>query len=105
MDNSTEKLIAELMAYAYAYRRPPYGREVAGTPELLEKAVSALKESSDGIAAMKNRYMDGMPVHYQGDDADDRIECPVCGYEVASNDDYDEIKPKHCPECGTKLIY
>lgn len=54
---------------------------------------------------MKKRYMEGIPVHYQGDDADDGIECPVCGYEVAQNDDYDYMKPKHCPECGTKLIY
>ena len=21
------------------------------------------------------------------------------------NDDYAEMRPKHCPECGTKLIY
>lgn len=100
-----EKLISTLTVYAKQYREPPYGREIDGTSELLEQAASALKEAIDGTAGMKNRYMDGMPVHYQGDDADDGIECPVCGYEVASNDDYDEIKPKHCPECGTKLIY
>lgn len=105
MDNSTKKLIADLTAYAHAYRRLPYGREVAGTPELLEKAASALKKASGCIAKMKKRYMDGMPVHYQGDDADDGSECPVCGYAVARNDDYDEMKPKHYPECGIKLIY
>lgn len=38
--------------------------------------------------------MDGIPVHYRGDDADDKIECPVCGYEVASNDDYGDMKAK-----------
>lgn len=37
MKNDIEKLIAELMTYAYAYRRPPYGRDVAGTPELLDR--------------------------------------------------------------------
>lgn len=31
--------------------------------------------------------------------------CPFCGYEVARNDDYEEMRPKHCPECGTKLTY
>ncbi len=33
------------------------------------------------------------------------IECPFCGYEVARNDDFDEIRPEHCPKCGTKLLY
>lgn len=51
------------------------------------------------------RFVDGMEVHRQGWDESDGIECPFCGYEVARNDDYDEIRPKHCPECGTKLIY
>lgn len=46
-----------------------------------------------------------LSVHYQGTDADDGIECPFCGYEVARNDDYIETRPKYCPECGTKLIY
>ena len=54
---------------------------------------------------LKHRYMDGMKVHYRGDDADDGIECPFCGYEVARNDDYSEMRPMHCQECGTKLIY
>ena len=46
-----------------------------------------------------------MNVNYQGDDADDGIECPVCKWEVARNDDYECVKPKHCPNCGTRLIY
>lgn len=49
--------------------------------------------------------MDGIPVDFEGDDADDEIQCPYCGYGVARNDDYADMKPKHCPECGTKLIY
>lgn len=44
-------------------------------------------------------------VNYQGDDEMDGIECPICKYEVARNDDYAEMRPKYCPECGTKLIY
>lgn len=51
------------------------------------------------------RFVDGMEVNRQGDDESDGIECPFCGYEVARNDDYPETRPKHCPECGTKLIY
>lgn len=105
MGRNIDKLIEKLMEYANTYRRPPYGREVDGTPELLEEAAGALKEAADSASKMKARYMDGIKVHYQGYDADDAIECPVCGFEVARNDDYDDMKPKHCPECGTKLLY
>lgn len=62
-------------------------------------------EAIESIQPIKSRFVDGREVNYQGDDADDDIECPFCGYEVARNDDYPEIRPKHCPECGTKLIY
>ena len=100
-----EELIKSLRLYAEMYRKPPYGKEVDGTPELIEKAATELQEATESITKMKKRYIDGMEVHYQGDDADDGIECPHCGYEVARNDDYQDMKPKHCPECGTKLIY
>lgn len=100
-----EKLIKTLTEYAETYKNPPYGREVEGTPELLKKAAESLREASESVRSMKERYIDGMVVHYQGDDADDGIECPFCGCEVARNDDYDDMKPKHCPECGTKLLY
>lgn len=54
---------------------------------------------------MRERYQIGMPVHRQGDDESDAIECPHCGFEVARNDDFHEMRPNHCPNCGTKLIY
>lgn len=100
-----KELINELKSYSEEYKKPPYGREVVGTSELLEKAAECLQEAKDSIVKMKKQYMDGMEVHYQGDDADDGIECPVCGCEVARNDDYFDMKPNHCPECGTKLLY
>ncbi len=103
--NAIEKLAKELTAYAKMYREPPYGREIDGTPELLEKAALELMEASDSIVALKKRYMDGMKVHYRGDDESDGIECPMCGCEVARNDDFEDMKPKHCPDCGTKLLY
>ena len=70
-------------------------------------AITALTggiDALESVEALKNKFIDGMNVHSQGDDADDAIECPFCGYEVAINDDYKEMQPKHCPECGTKLI-
>ena len=42
---------------------------------------------------------------FDPDDADDEILCPECGYSLARNDEKEELRPKHCPECGTKLIY
>ena len=63
------------------------------------------KEIARQIQALKTRYQEGMNVHYQGDDESDGIECPMCGYEVARNDDFSEMRPKHCPGCGTRLIY
>lgn len=62
-------------------------------------------DALESVEALKNKFIDGMKVHYEGDDADDEIECPFCGYGVARNDDYNEMRPKHCPKCGTKLIY
>lgn len=57
------------------------------------------------LAEMKQKYEDGIDVKRQGDDADDEILCPECGYSLARNNEEEELRPKHCPECGTKLIY
>ena len=57
------------------------------------------------LAEMRCQYKDGIKVKRQGDDADDEILCPECGYSLARNDEKEELRPKHCPECGTKLIY
>ena len=50
-------------------------------------------------------HLDGKNVEYTRYDESDSILCPVCGYEVARNDDYLEMRPKHCSECGCKLLY
>ncbi|MGN0415973.1 MAG: hypothetical protein ACI4FX_10865 [Agathobacter sp.] len=100
-----QELVEKLQRYAKEYKNPPYGREIEGTPELLLAAADSLKEAEESIQKLKARFVDGMEVHRQGNDESDGIECPFCGYEVALNDDYDEMRPKHCPECGTKLIY
>lgn len=57
------------------------------------------------LVEMQQKYEDGIKVKRQGDDADDEILCPECGYSLARNDEEEELRPKHCPECGTKLIY
>lgn len=57
------------------------------------------------LTEMQLQYKDGIKVKRQGDDADDEILCPECGCSLARNDEKEELRPKHCPECGTKLIY
>lgn len=57
------------------------------------------------LAETQRKYEDGIEVKRQGDDADDEILCPECGYSLARNDEEEELRPKHCPECGIKLIY
>ena len=56
------------------------------------------------LAEMQQKYEDGIEVKRQEDDTNDEILCPECGYSLARNDK-EELRPKHCPECGTKLIY
>lgn len=57
------------------------------------------------LAEMQRKYEDGIEVKRQGDDADDEILCPECGYSLARNDEEEELRPKHCPECGTKRCF
>lgn len=57
------------------------------------------------IDELKRRYLDGISVNYTGDDDYDDICCPICNYSVARRDDYESVRPKHCPKCGTKLVY
>lgn len=99
------ELLNKLQRYIKAYKEPPYGKEVEGTTELMEEASQTLIKTAHRVVLLENQFIDGMYVNYQGDDEMDGIECPICKYEVARNDDYAEMRPKHCPECGTKLIY
>ena len=94
-----------LRKYAAEYRKQPTGKEVDGTPELLEQAAQVLSDTQRSLNHYRQKFIEGLPVHSTGDDESDGIECPSCGYEVARNDDYDEMRPNYCPECGTKLIY
>ena len=83
-----DELIKKLRMYADTYKKEPAGREVEGTVELLENSADALQEAGEAVQKLKQRFVDGIDVHYQGHDADDYIECPFCGYEVAAIDDY-----------------
>lgn len=104
-EENMDELLNQLQLYMKAYKEPPYGREVEGTTEILEKASQTLTKIAHRVVFLENQFVDGMHVIYQGDDESDSILCPFCKYEVARNDDYAEMRPKHCPECGTKLKY
>lgn len=41
---SISEFIEKLRNYAAEYRKPPYGREVEGTPELLDEAADIIEE-------------------------------------------------------------
>lgn len=58
-----------------------------------------------GLIKDSERYRTGMKVVYEGTDACDDILCPHCRTSAARMDDYEEMRPAHCPKCGTKLIY
>ena len=63
------------------------------------------RETKDALNYFIKRYNEGIAVKKEGTDESDDILCPICGYSVARNDDYDDMRPNHCPECGTKLVY
>lgn len=71
----------------------------------IHKSAVLFQTAALTLAEMQRKYEDGIEVKRQGDDADDEILCPECGYSLARNDEEEELRPKHCPECGTKLIY
>ena len=48
------KLIKKLRKYAEKYRKPPYGMEVDGTPELLEQAENNKKLIEESKQKMKS---------------------------------------------------
>ena len=99
-----DELLKQIQEYIKAYKELPYGKEVEGTTEILEKSSQTLIKTAHRVVLLENQFIDGMKVKYQGDDEMDGIECPICKYEVARNDDYTEMRPKHCPECGTKVV-
>ena len=71
----------------------------------IHESVTLFQTVALTLSEMQRKYEDGIEVKRQGDDADDEILCPECGYSLARNDEEEELRPKHCPECGTKLIY
>ena len=73
-----DKLIKKLRKYAENYRKPPYGMEVDGTPELLEQAADSLTEIKQSVDKLKQKFIKGLPVNHQGYDADDGLRIRGC---------------------------
>lgn len=71
----------------------------------IEELQKQLEDANKTIASYRQRYQEGMRVVYTGKDESDDICCPSCGNSVARNDDYEEMRPLHCPDCGTRLLY
>ena len=71
-----------------------YGTNFEQDRIILSDAVDLIRDSE--------KYRTGMNVIYEGEDESDDILCPNCKASVARMDDYEEMRPAHCPECGTK---
>lgn len=69
------------------------------------EASDVIKESEHWIQKTKARFFQGMPVHKDGDSGTDAVYCPFCGERIGINNDDYILRLKHCPECGTLLIY
>lgn len=80
-------------------------KQAENSQKLLNLAADAIETYERTSAYIHGRFFEGFPVHRQGDDESDSIECPMCKHEVARNDDYPDERPHHCQNCGTKLIY
>lgn len=78
-----DELLKQIQEYIKAYKELPYGKEVEGTTEILEKSSQTLIKTAHRVVLLENQFIDGMKVKYQGDDEMDGIECPICKYEVA----------------------
>ena len=86
-----EKLIKKLRSYAEAYREPPFGREIEGTPELFEQAAIELENVAE-LKKHDNIDFDSMieilhnaPISFSyGYDCDIRVKEP--SYIISQND-------------------
>ena len=90
-----------------------FGYDVANELEHIQSSMHNTNFEQDSIILSdaadlirgSEKYRTGMEVIYEGMDESDDILCPNCKASVARMDDYEEMRPAHCPECGTKLIY
>ena len=79
--------------------------EEQGIKVVLSDAIDLISEAGHSLSSMKQRYHDGMEAYREGWDESDDILCPMCRYPLACNDDDYDMRPKHCPNCGTKIKY
>lgn len=63
-----DELLKQIQEYIKAYKELPYGKEVEGTTEILEKSSQTLIKTAHRVVLLENQFIDGMKVKYQGDD-------------------------------------
>ena len=94
------KILTELHNYAEKCKEETSMNSADVT--LVESAAKCIEELHEKYSKLHERYEVGVRAYPTEDDI---IECPYCGFDIAAVDDFDEDKPNHCPECGTRLIY
>lgn len=69
---------------------------------MIESAAGCIESLYKQWVKLHERFETGVRAYSTDEDI---IECPYCSFDIADCDELDEYKPKHCPNCGTKLIY
>lgn len=91
--------------YTSVYERIKTDKNTNKILRLLIEASIKQKIMQNAVDGMQVRYVNGIRVHYHGDDENGYISCPVCQHTVTNRRKRKETWPKHCQKCGTRLIY
>ena len=98
-------LVDRLKRQAVIYEDLPPDNKINNTQTLLGETALSLSIMQNSLDDLESRYIYGIRTHYQEHDDGDHILCPICKHVVANKNDQKDTWPKHCSECGTKLIY
>ena len=98
-------LVDRLKRQAVIYKDLPSENKINNAQVLLRETALSLSIMQNSLDGLESRYIYGIRAHYQEHDDGDRILCPICKHVVANKNNQKDTWPKHCSECGTKLIY
>ena len=98
-------LVDRLKRQAVIYKDLPSENKINNAQVLLRETALWLSIMQNSLDGLESRYIYGIRAHYQEHDDGDRILCPICKHVVANKNNQKDTWPKHCSECGTKLIY
>ena len=98
-------LVDQLKRQAVIYKDLPSNNKINNAQTLLGETALSLSIMQNSLDGLESRYIYGIRTHYQENNNGYHILCPICKHIVANENDKKDTWPKHCSECGTKLIY